>query len=91
VAAFDGFDGAVRIGGPYERLGRLVVVGDEAVNGGLEVDSREDAALEATVAEPCEELFYGVEPGTGGRHELEGEAGIAGEPGAHFGGCLWAA
>jgi len=56
-------DDFVGIGGPDERLRLLVVVGDEAVDGGLKVDDApEDAALEATLGEDGEEAFDGVEP-----------------------------
>jgi hypothetical protein len=43
-----GGDGFVWIGGPGEGLWGLIGLGDEAVDGGLEVDDgSEDAALEA--------------------------------------------
>ena len=43
-----GGDDFVWIGGPDEGLWLLVVVGDEAIDGGLEIDDAfEDAALEA--------------------------------------------
>ena len=32
-----------------------------------------------------EEALDGIEPGAGGRHEVEGEALVAAEPGAHLG------
>lgn len=45
-----GGDDLVWVGGPDEGLGLLVVIGDEAVDGGLEVnDALEDAAFEAAL------------------------------------------
>src|SRR6266436_6916590 len=64
-----GGDDFVWIGGPDEGLWLLVVVGDEAIDGGLEIDDAfEDAALEAPLGEDGEETLDGVEPtGRGGR------------------------
>ena len=65
-----------------------VVVGlvEEAVDGDLEVDNgAEDAAFQAPLRELREEALDGIEPGAGGRHEVEGEALVAAEPGAHLG------
>jgi hypothetical protein len=51
-----GGDDFVWIGGPDEGLWLLVVVGDEAIDGGLEIDDAfEDAALEAPLGEDGEE------------------------------------
>ena len=86
VPSFDGGDDAVRIGGPDEGLRFCVVLADEAVDGGLEVDDgAEDAALEPALGELGEEAFDGVEPGAGCRHEVEGPARVAVEPLAHLG------
>jgi hypothetical protein len=50
VPALDGGDNFVGIGCPGEGVGLLVVLGKEAVDGGLEVDDGvEDAALEAAL------------------------------------------
>jgi hypothetical protein len=58
-----GGDDFVWIGGPDEGLWLLVVVGDEAIDGGLEIDDAfEDAALEAPLGEDGEETLDGVEP-----------------------------
>ena len=47
-----GGDDFVWIGGPDEGLWLLVVVGDEAIDGGLEIDDAfEDAALEISRAQ----------------------------------------
>ena len=62
------------------------MLGEEAVDGGLEVDERaEDAALEAAPGELGEEALDGVEPGARGRGEVEGPARVPGEPGADLG------
>jgi len=64
VPASSGGDDFVGIGGPDEGLWLSVMIGDEAVDGGLEVDDgAEDAALEATPAELGEEALDGIEPG----------------------------
>ena len=54
----DGGDDAVWVGGPGKGPGVCVGLGDEAVDGGLQVDDgAEDAALEATSAELGEEAL----------------------------------
>jgi hypothetical protein len=64
----------------------LVVSGDEAVDGGLEVyDALEDAAPEPAFSEDGEEALYRVEPGGAGRGEVEGPAGMAAQPSDHLG------
>ena len=69
-------------------FGSVVVLGEEAVDGGLEVDDRsEDAALEPSLGQLGEEAFDGVEPGGRGRREVEGEARMAAEPGRTLGCC----
>ena len=56
-----GSDDFVRIGGPDKGLRQLLVVEDEAVDGGLEIDNAlEDAALEAAFGEDREEALDGV-------------------------------
>lgn len=82
MPSFDGSDYLVGIGGPCERFGVFVGLGDEAVDGGLEVDEGvKDAALEASFGELGEVTLDGVEPGAGGRCEVEGEALVTVEPG----------
>jgi hypothetical protein len=50
LPASDGGDGFVGIGGPGKGLWRLVGLGEEAMDGGLQIDDRsEDAALEASL------------------------------------------
>ena len=63
MPAFDGGDDAFWIGGPSERLWIGVLFGDEAVDGGLEVDERvECAPLETASGELGEEAFNSIEP-----------------------------
>lgn len=51
MPTLDGCDDFVGIGGPGEGLGLLVVVGDEAIDGGLEVNDRvEDTAFQASLS-----------------------------------------
>jgi len=59
------------------------VLGDEAVDGGLEIDEGvEDAVLQPAARQLGEEAFDGTEPGAGCRREVELPARMAGEPGA---------
>ena len=59
----DGSDDFVWIGSPGEGLGFLIVLGEVAIDGGLEIDDRvEDAALETAFGEPGEEALHGIEP-----------------------------
>jgi hypothetical protein len=71
--------------------GLPVVLGDEAVDGGLEIeDTPEDAALEAALGQDGEEAFDSVEPtGLGGR-EMEGPARMTAQPFDYLR-CLWVA
>ena len=49
VPAPDGGDDFIRIGGPDEGVWALVVLGEEAVDGGLKIDERvEYASFEAS-------------------------------------------
>ncbi len=60
---FNGGDDFVGICGPCEGLGLLVMFGEEAVDGGLEINDRmEHAALQPPFGELGEEAFDGVEP-----------------------------
>lgn len=79
-----GGDDVVGVGFPDEGL-RLVgiVFANEALDRGLEIDHRvEDAVLEPASGEFGEEPLDGIEPGAGGRREVEGPARMAREPGA---------
>src|SRR4051812_33053544 len=61
---------------PAERLRVEVLLGEVAVDGGLEVDDAvEDAASEPALGQGSKEAFDGVEPGRAGRREVEGYAG----------------
>ena len=63
MPAFDGGDDFVGIGGPDERLWVGILVDEEAVDSGLEVDQRmEHAAFQATSGEFGKETLDGVEP-----------------------------
>jgi len=73
VLSPDGGNDLIGIGLPGERLRLLVMLLDETIDGGLEVDDgAEGAVLEAAAGELGEEALDGVEPRTGGRHEVEG-------------------
>ena len=63
MPAFGSGDDGLGIGPPAERLGAMIVVLDEAVDGGLQGDQRvKDAALETALGELGEEAFDGVQP-----------------------------
>ena len=62
------------------------MLGDEAVDGGLEIDDRgKNSAFQPSFGESSEEALDGVEPGTGRRCEVKGEARVPVEPFAHLG------
>src|SRR3546814_10231316 len=82
VPAADCGDDLVGIGSPDEGLWIIVGFGEEAIDGGLEVDDRaEDAAFQASVGELCEVYLDRVEPARRGGGEVEDEAGMPAEPG----------
>ena len=63
VPSFDGGDDFGGVSRPREGLRVGVGFGDEAVDGGLEIDDgAEDTALQSTPAELGEEPLDGVEP-----------------------------
>ena len=63
VPAFDGSDDPVWVSGPLEGLWVGVLLGDKAVDGGLQINGRmEGATLEAPLGELGKEAFDGVEP-----------------------------
>ena len=60
-----------------EGFGLKVRLGDEAVDGSLEIDdASKDTALKSPFRELGEEAFDGVEPRTAGRREVEGEVAV---------------
>ena len=64
VPSFHGSNDLVWIGGPGKGFGVFVGFGDEAIDGGLEIDERvEDATFELPSCEFGEETLDGVEPG----------------------------
>src|ERR1700685_3385129 len=77
----DGFCGR----GPDEGLGVPVGGGDVADNRAFEVvDRAKDAPFEALPSELGEKAFHGIEPGAGGRREVERPSRMLGEPGQHL-------
>ena len=64
VPSSDGGDDFVGVCGPCEGLRFGVGLGEEAVDGGLEVDDgAEDAAFQAAPGQPGEEALDRIEPG----------------------------
>lgn len=85
MPTFDGGDDFVGVSGPGEGFGLSIVLGEEAVDGRLQVDDRmKDASLEASLRQLGEEALDGVEPGARRGGEVEGEALMAVEPGTHL-------
>ena len=85
VPSSDGGDDLVRVLGPAEGTRVIVGFGEEPVDGGLERDDGvEDAAFEALLAQLGEEAFNRVEPGGGGRGEVEGPTRVTLQPLQHF-------
>ncbi len=82
MAASDGSDDLVWIGGPGEGSWSVVGLGEEAIDGGLEVD---DGSEDAALGQLGEEAFHGVEPAGRGRGEVEDPSRMSPEPGAHLG------
>src|SRR5271167_4312865 len=81
-----GGDYVIRVRGPGEGLGLLIVLFEEAVDRGLEVcDGSEDAALEPALCERGEEALDRIEPGRGRRREVERPSRISFEPSANIG------
>ena len=77
----DSGDDLIRIGGPNERLWLIVVLVDEAIDDCLKVDDRVTyAPFEAPLSQLGEEALDGIESGRRCRREVEGPAGMAGEP-----------
>jgi hypothetical protein len=84
LPSFDSSEDPFWIGRPNEGFGVGVGIGDEAVDGELQVDDGlEYSALEALARELGEEPFYRVEPGCRGRGEVEGPARMSRQPLPH--------
>lgn len=65
-------DDAVGIGGPDEALGRLVVLSDKAVDGGLQIhDAAEAGSPQAFGCQLGEEALHRVQPRRRGGREME--------------------
>ena len=80
-AGLNGFCG----GGPDEGLGVPVGGGNVAGDRAFEVvDRAKDAPFEALPSELGEEAFHGIEPGAGGRREVERPSWMLCEPGQHL-------
>ena len=85
LPAFDSGEDAFWVGGPDEGLGIGVCLSDKAVDSDLEVNDRsEHAALQTTARELGEEAFDRIEPGCGGRGEVERPARIPSQPLVHL-------
>ena len=85
LPAFDSSEDALWVSGPDEWFGIDIGLGDEAIDGGLEIkDGSEHAALEATAGELGEEAFDRIEPGSGGWGEVECPARMSGQPFLHL-------
>ena len=86
VPSFNGSDYLIRVFGPDEGFGFLIVPGYEAVDGGLKVSNgAEHTALEAALGEFGKKALYRVEPRTRRRREMECPARMPVQPGPHFG------
>ena len=93
MPSFDGGDDFVRVSCPCEWLRVSVGLGNEAVDGDLEIDDGlEDTALQSTPAELGEKPLDGVEPRARGRCEMEDKARMSRETSANVrmvgGGCV---
>ena len=85
LPAIDSGDDAVWFGGPDEGFGIVVGLGDEAVDGDMQVvDGAKDTAFQPPAGELGKEAFNCVQPGCRGRRKVERPARMAFEPGLHF-------
>ena len=77
----DLFDDSVGVGGPDEGFWILVVLGEEAIDSGLEIDDgMEHTAFQPPFRELGEEALDGIEPGGRCRREVEMEPWMALQP-----------
>ena len=72
---------AVQTKGPGFLFGGGDVAGNRAFG---VIDRAKDASFEALPSELGEEAFHGIEPGAGGRREVERPSRMFGEPGQHL-------
>jgi len=78
VPASDGGDDLIGVGGPDEWFGAVIGLGEEAFDGGLEVDVRAKyAAFQPSPSQFGEEALDSIEPGWRFRRIVEGEARMA--------------
>jgi hypothetical protein len=85
VPPSDRGDDFVWVCGPGEGFWIIIGLGDEAVNGCLEIDNgSEYPAFESALGEFGKETLDGVEPRAGGWREVEDESRVAGEPLTHL-------
>ena len=81
-----GGDDFVRVCGSDEWFWLLILIGDEAVDGGLEIDDAfEDAAFEAAFGQDGEEALDGIEPTRRGGREVKRPSRIAAQAVDHLG------
>ena len=86
MPSFDGGDDFLWFGGPGKGLRLLVVLFEEAIDGGLEIgDGSEHASFQSPLREYCEKSLDGVEPGRRSWGEVESPAGVAIKPLAYLG------
>ena len=99
LPAFDSGEDTFWIGRPNEGFWVGIGIGNEAVDGELQVDDGlEYAALEPLPGEPGKPTFDCIGPGAGSWGEVEGEALVPLQPGRNprfregsLLGCLWVA
>jgi hypothetical protein len=85
VPTFDGGDDFVGVCIPCEGIRLCIVFDDEAIDGSLQVDDRDEhAALQASFGEFGEEAFDSVELGARCRREVESKALAPVEPCANL-------
>ena len=85
VPSFYGGDDLIWVFGPEEGSGRLIVLGQEAVDRGLKIgDGPEHTAFQPPLRELGEEALHGIEPGARGWGEVEYPARMPLKPGQHL-------
>lgn len=77
----DDGDDLIGVGGPDEGPGAVLGLGDEALDGSLEInEQRKGAALEPSPGKPGGEALDGIEPGGRFRRLMVHDAGMSIEP-----------